>query len=123
MNFHYSDTCISIDKTKEDAVDRKTIVTVAAVSFAIMLLMQGDLLAQTTVTDANLDKKLTSIRDFIYGTPMKIAAVMGAVAGGLKSYAAGSATPFLIYSGIALGAGLAPTLLDSIFTVSGMLLK
>ena len=104
-------------------MDKRILITVAMVGIALLLLPSEDLLAQTTQqADAALDSKINAIRSFVFGLPMKFVALLGAAYGMVKSIGASSPVPFITFAGIALGATLAPTFLDSVHNLSGMLL-
>jgi len=103
---------------------RQTLISCCFV-VALTVLMQDDLLAQTTSDFASADflDQSQKIQNFLFGPAMRIAGVLGGAYGLMQAILSSSLKPLVIYGGIGLAVNIVPKFIDGVFNVSGMLLS
>lgn len=82
-----------------------------------------DLLATNHQFYATLDDQATTVQSIVMGPALKIAGILGAAMGLGISYVKQSFMPFATFSALGLiGGGVAPKIIDNLFSVTSMLL-
>lgn len=105
-------------------MNKTTILSCLCIGALIGTVAPVELMAKTThAFNAALNDQATEIQGLVFGPAIKIAGILGAALGIGMSYIKQSFMPFLTFSTIGLvGGGLMPKLIDSVFTVTSMLL-
>lgn len=89
----------------------------------IALVIPTDLLGTNHHFYTTLDDQATTVQSIVMGPALKIAGILGAAMGLGLSYIKQSFMPFITFGALGLiGGGVAPKIIDNLFSVTSMLL-
>lgn len=102
---------------------KEKIIPCLIVGALIGVAIPFDLLATNHQFYTTLDDQATTVQSIVMGPALKIAGVLGAAMGLGISYIKQSFMPFATFSALGLiGGGVAPKIIDNLFSVTSMLL-
>ena len=94
-----------------------------AVYLPIVVFFPESLLAETTdFGSKEIGEQANKIQSFLFGTPLRMAGIMGGAYGVFQSVVSSSIRPLVAYGGIGLAVNVLPTFINGVFSVSGALL-
>ena len=104
-------------------MNKEKIISCLFVGALIGIAIPLDLLATNHQFYTALDDQATIVQSIVMGPALRIAGILGAAMGIGISYIKQSFMPFVTFSALGLiGGGVAPRIIDNLFSVTSMLL-
>lgn len=104
-------------------MNKEKVIPYLIVGLFIGLTIPFDLLATNHQFYTTLDDQATMVQSIVMGPALKIAGIFGAAMGLGISYIKQSFMPFVTFGALGLiGGGVAPKIIDNLFSVTSMLL-
>lgn len=104
-------------------MSEKKVISYLFVGIFLVIISPLDLLATNHQFYTALNDQATTVQSIVMGPALKIAGVLGAAMGLALSYIKQSFMPFVTFGALGLiGGGITPKIIDSVFSVSSMLL-